>query len=155
MSAAHKGHFALDLSTPAHVAGFKKRIYSLLKGDRILDGRPGQVTIFMLDQQRVGVAIIIEVSLARNEQELYTLCVPAKFQGRGYGTIMLDLIMHDMQQVNLYARCSQASQRMQAMLCRRGFKQVSKTADGFNILLRAVPELIASNYQDIYITAVS
>jgi hypothetical protein len=68
---------------------------------------------------------------------------------------MLDVIMHDMQQVNLYARCSVASQKMQAMLGHRGFKQVSETTDGFNILLRDVPDPMTTNYQDIYLAAVS
>ena len=139
MSGAHKGHFALDLSTPQKVAEFKRRIYSLMKGDRVIDGRPGQVTMFMLGQQRIGMAIIIEVSLKHNAQELYALCVPSKFQKRGYGTVMLDVIMRDMQQVNLYARCSRVSGQMLAMLHRRGFKDVSETQDGFTVLRRDVP----------------
>lgn len=40
---------------------------------------------------------------------------------------------------------------MQAMLGYRGFKYVSETADGFNMLRRDVPEPTASTYQHIYL----
>lgn len=137
---ARKGHYAVNVDSAAMLNCLKQEIRSAITRNRLLDGRSAFASVFVVNNTRVASLIICEYEAGNQAFEVYALTVAKKYQARGYGSQVLDAAMAKLCRHEVYARCSLASEKMQGMLEKRGFR-VNTTGNGFTLLRRSMPDV--------------
>jgi hypothetical protein len=132
---ARKGHYSIDADNKAVVKCMRKEMQSVINNQTLMDGRHGQATIFSVDNRRIAVVIISEASAGDSVYEIYAMSVITCYQGKGFGTQILDVVLNRFLYLDICARCLPASYRMSRLLERRGFEYHS-IDKGFKVLLR-------------------
>ncbi len=145
---ARKGHYSVNVSSEAILDSLKQEIRSVILRQCLLDECHATAWVYERGKKRVATLILCEPEAENSAYEIYALSVARKFQARGYGSQVLDLLLQQLPHAQLYARCSASSSNMQYMLEKRGFK-VNNTVNGFNILVRH-SVLMSDLYRPIY-----
>jgi RimJ/RimL family protein N-acetyltransferase len=132
---ARKGHYAFNAGNPDVVKSMKKEIQSVISRQTLLDQRYAQATVFMLDGKRIATLILSEALPNSSSLEIYAFSVAKKYQGKGYGSQILESVLNRLLYINVYARCSSASEKMVKLLESRSFR-VDSMDDVYRVLLR-------------------
>ena len=134
---ARKGHYSFNPDNPLMIKAMKQEMQSIVKCGRLLDQREAIAWVFSIDNRRVGLLIICDLSLPDNGLEIYALSVALKEQGKGYASYILDCFLSENPDMAVNARCSPYSEKMYSLLSARGFEMLGVDAD-FRVLRRAV-----------------
>jgi len=118
---ARKGHYSFDADNPEIVHQMKKEIQSVITRQLLQDERYAIASIFTLNGKRVAVMILAETGLEEHDLEIYALSVARSFQNLGYGSQIIDGLLNQYPDTNIFARCSATSDQMIMLLEDRGF----------------------------------
>jgi len=135
LSGARKGHYSFNAENAAVVKQMKKEIQSVIGRQLLLDNRRAQASIYTLDGKRIAVLIMSDASLNHDGVELYAISVIKQYQNCGYGNLILDEMLNRHLNFDIYARCTQASEKMKHLLQKRNFRLLS-TDNEHEVLLR-------------------
>ena len=138
---ARKGHYSFDADDPALVACMKQEIQAVVTGQRLLDQRRAQASVYTLDNKRIATLIMSEAAGQNSGFEIYAMSVIKKYQHQGYGSQIMDQLLNQYQQANLYARCSPLSEKMNQLLESRGFRLLAMD-DDYRILYKAALDTV-------------
>ncbi|MEZ5659908.1 MAG: GNAT family N-acetyltransferase [Burkholderiaceae bacterium] len=99
-------------------------------------GSPAQVSVVELDGERVGVLLVTRAIGTPDEGvELAMIALKKEHRARGIGATVLDMFLdRTLRSVSVYVRCLPASDKLRAMLLRRGFDEVGRL--GESVILR-------------------
>lgn len=132
---ARKGHYSFNAENPEVVASMKKEIKSVIIDQTLLDQRHAQATVFTLDGKRIATLIVCEVAPNVTAMEIYAMSVVKKYQNKGYGSQILETVLHRLTHTDIYARCTLASEKMNVLLESNGFS-FYKMDRGYRVLFK-------------------
>jgi RimJ/RimL family protein N-acetyltransferase len=135
LNGARKDHYSLDASDSQAVRHFKQDMTTRLRSTGA-DGQQEYIYIFLLGQQRIGLVMLTGLDTSNYNFELYALSVLPRFQGKGYGKLILDIIMRKLHKQVVYARCAEASKAMRHLLLKYDFQCISHTDQGIYVMRR-------------------
>ena len=119
---ARKGHYSFDAENPYLVKSMKKEIQSVVVKGTLADERLALASVFFVGLKRIGAMILCEAAPGESSREIYVMSVAKQFQNKGYGSQMLNGVLNRLAYVDVYARCSPASEIMNNLLKHRGFR---------------------------------
>ncbi|MCW8854819.1 MAG: GNAT family N-acetyltransferase [Gammaproteobacteria bacterium] len=142
---ARKGHYSFNAENPEIVKSMKHEMQSVVNRQLLLDQRRALASIFMQNNKRVAMLIMSEAASTETGVEIYALSVVRKYQNKGYASRIVDALLSRHQSSAIYARCSPSSEKMSALLLRRGF-EFNSMDDDYKIFLRHPLDVIDSVY---------
>lgn len=133
---ARKKHFGFSIRNLSEVEFVQKNIRLAISQRCFSNGLHVLPVIFMRQQSRVGMIMMSEMAPGQGGNEIHLAFVAHKHRGKGYGSHMLDYILKQREDVDVFARCAPVSQRMYDMLQRRGFEYQYTNGEGHRLLMR-------------------
>lgn len=118
---AKKGHYSFNPENPKIVKWMRQEMQSVVIENRLIDKRRASAFVYRLSNKRVALLILCEAAINADSYELYALSVSKKYQGLGYGGQIIDGLLEQFPNIDIYARCSPASEKMANLLLRRNF----------------------------------
>ena len=143
---ARKGHYAFDAQNPLHVRCMRNEIHSIVSSELLLDQRRGMASVYLLDSERIATLITSQAEPGSGCLEIYAVSVLKKYQRQGYGSLILDDLINDNPYVDIYARCSPASDSMYKLLADRRFHYLGTDGD-HRVLRREGAPAATSHHQ--------
>ena len=138
---ARKGHYSFNADNPEMVSMMRREIQSVITCQRLLDCRPAEARVYTQNNTRVGLLIMCDHISSSSAHEIYALSVAKKYQHHGYGSQILDGLLHRYVYENLYARCFSASMAMSKLLMSKGFHVESLESEFKNFVRESVDSL--------------
>ena len=136
LDGARNGHFRFD-PTDVEVAqqAHEEVCCMVREGRRLARSERARGVVVEADGRRVACAVLTDMEGGVDGYELYVFAVDPQFRDQGVGRWLLDALLERCRPVDLYVRCTRASESMFAMLQRRGFEHLD-TVDGEIRVLR-------------------
>ena len=133
---ARKKHFGFSVKNPTDIQFVEESLRLAISQQRFSSGLRVLPLIFFKQQSRVGMVMMSEISPGQGGNEIHLAFVTHKHRGKGYGSQMIDHILGQRRDVEVYVRCAPVSQCMYEMLIRRGFQYEYTNEEGHRVLLR-------------------
>ena len=141
---AKKRHFDFSIRDPADLRFVEESLRLAISHGYFSSGLRVLPIVFMKNHSRVGMVMMAELSPGKGGNEIHLVCVDPKHQGRGYASQMLDFVLAQRLDLDVYARCTPASQHMYEMLVRRGFRYLYTSPEGQRVLRRPRQPVLAA-----------
>jgi hypothetical protein len=132
---ARKGHYFFDAEKPEIVRCVKDEIQTVINNKKLLDGRQALATVYTVNKKRIAVVIVSEASPGDSCYEIYAMSVIKSQQNKGYGSLILNIVLNRFLYLDICARCLPASDRMSIILEHRGFN-IHSVDNNCKVMLR-------------------
>ncbi|MHB9119474.1 MAG: GNAT family N-acetyltransferase [Burkholderiales bacterium] len=122
-------HFAHALSRVCKHGDLSRGTY------RGIETVPAELWVCEREHQALGFLLIAGLdNQGGPDRELYMIGVRADARGQGLGRALTDFFRERFAGRTLHAQCRPESERMHAMLLRRGFVHIGNTVGGYRVL---------------------
>jgi GNAT superfamily N-acetyltransferase len=136
LNGSRNGHFHIDVDNKQKMQTFRAQVGRALQSTQTNPHSVRSIYIAESAAQRIGIAIVDFIDPYGFNREIHAMSILPEYQGRGYGSALLDQLLEKLQICGIYVRCGAASETMYQMLLHRCFRYLRTTEGGYRVVKR-------------------